>query len=90
MSDFKFHFQGTAYDFEDFTLDELDYLEREFEEPWGEIDYTSAKAMRHVVTIVKRREDPGFDSSKLGSLSLKDFAASEKPKRPTRAKAASQ
>lgn len=89
MSDFKFHFQGNVYDFEDFTLDELDYLESEFEVPWGEIDFTSAKAMRHVVMIVKRREDPGFDPSKLGSLSLKDFAAVEKPKRPTRAKAGS-
>ncbi len=99
MSDVTVHFDGKTYDFEDFTLDELEFLETsvatsdpetgERHAPaWHEIDYLSARAMRALATVIRQREDPEFDPSSLGSLSLKAFRQpDEKPttRRPTKA-----
>lgn len=71
-----------------FTLNELEQLEDIIGKPtssiFGSPDGVSAKALKAVVYIVKRREDPGFTMEQAGELGMVDLdIAGDEPADPT-------
>lgn len=59
---------GKRYTLEDFTLEEAELLEDTFDCPIDEIDFGRAKAVRMLIWIVKRREDPSFTLEDAGKI----------------------
>lgn len=78
----KVWIEDKEYDFDDFELGELEWLEDEL----GSLEddkLASMKAMVRFVYIIKRRDNPEFSLDEARKLKLNVF--SEPPPRPTKA-----
>jgi hypothetical protein len=89
----QFTLEGKAYDIDDFSLGDLEWLEDHIGMPLSdERALSSMKTMVGFVYLVKKRDDPGFTLDqarevKLSVLDADDNAGGDgaKPKRPTKA-----
>lgn len=55
----------------DWTLDEMAIIERMTGQFLGEVEWVSRAALAALALIIKRREDPKFPESDLGSLTVR-------------------
>lgn len=86
----KVHIEGTAYDLEDFSLGDLEWLEEYLGAPLSDGQaMNSMKAAVGFVYLVKKRDDPNFTIEqargvKLAAIDAPDEPEPEKPAgRPT-------
>lgn len=74
---------------DDLELGEVEEFEEAMGQPFGEVNIESAKAMVHLVWIVKKRDDPKFTIAKARKLKLSQFSEAQngdEPAPPTQAK----
>ena len=59
---------GRTYSLDDMTLGEMEELEDHMGLTLSQIDVNSARAMRFLVYVLRRREDPGFTLERAGEV----------------------
>lgn len=84
----QIHIDGTAYDFDEFALGDLEWLEDYIGSPLADpAALNSMKAMVGFVYLVKRREDPAFTidqarNVKMSSITEPEPEAKKRPPKP--------
>ena len=70
--------EGTKYDLDDLTLDEIEALEEAAGGvPFSEINYGSSKGMRAFTYVLMKRENSELTLADVGSVKLVTFAAAD-------------
>lgn len=68
-----FKINGTDYDMDDLTLDEVEQIEELSGRSLSEMDFGSAKAMKAIAYTLIRRTDPTVEMADVGKVKLIDF-----------------
>ena len=68
-----FTINGTPYDLDDLTLDEMETFEEIAGGAMDEINFASAKTLRAVATIFLRRTNPTITAEAIGAVKLINF-----------------
>ena len=87
-----FNINGTEYDLDDLTLDEMEELEElAGGQPFSELNFGSAKTMKAVAFVLIKRTQPDLDFVDVGKVKVIDFAPAneEMPELPPDSEAAS-
>ena len=96
----KFRVEGKEYEaigVDDLVLAEIEEVEEALDTAWDDIDWNRARPLRWLLFLTLRRKNPEVTYDDLGQIKVVDLldnvAASEngvEPKRPTRARKASE
>ena len=81
----EFTINGTKYDLDDLTLDEMEALEeRAGGVPFAELNYGSTKVMKAIAFVLMSRDNPDLDIAEVGKVKILDFvpASEEMPELP--------
>jgi hypothetical protein len=72
-----FTINGTEYDLDDLTLDEIEEVENLADGVFSELNYGSAKVMKAMAFILLKRTTPDIQFEDVGKVKLIDFAQPE-------------
>jgi hypothetical protein len=74
----EFNINGTKYDLDELTLDEMEKLEElSGGVPFSELNYGSAKAMKAVAFVLLSRGNPELTWEEVGKVKVLDFMPAE-------------
>lgn len=73
-----FTINGTQYDMDDLTLDEVEEIEeRAGGEAFSELNFGSARVMKSVAFTLMKRSNPDLDFAEVGKVKMLDFLPSD-------------